>query len=556
MFKTIISVISKVLIVIGLFLSTWVLSPNLIVAQDEDVNPPIKEPDKEPDKEPKNPLEEELPPEKEDLVLLESDYSLVEGQNTQILIDKEKSAIDVLLLDFISVNESIAKVDKNGLVSGISPGTTQIEIVHRGYVDPLAVVTINVTALVGTVSFIQPPGYLNRVSQYTLKYEVSESIRSFERVWTSSNSSVISVDQSGVIKANKIGEATIKLQVGDFFAEKKIRVKAPLEKIDFNGDSFSLELNASANFPDIIFVPYDTTDDKSVSYASSDSSIFAIEDNKVVAKSVGEAQLIAKVGKLETALTITITPIKNSNGAEIVYLNHPLLEEGKLILSTDNLESYSKGPLALLFDEEVMQEYMSQVESGKVVVKMHERLTKANMKELESFIIYPEIFEMIAGKNLEVRLETLKGDHIITYQFDEVLKDSVNLKFNLSEIKEDHRLYGKIQTKSYALDLYNGNTSKYKITLPASKITSQEGQMHFIYNYTEEKIVDTMQNPRVGQDDYITFDVDSNHTIITFNRINVISNKGLLLSLSLVAGGLLLWGVIAGRKAYKKDSNL
>ena len=178
MFKTKISVISKVLIVIGLFLSTWVLSPNLIVAQDEDVNPPIKV------QEPENPPEEELPPEKEDLVLLESEYSLVEGQNTQILIDKEKSAIDVLLLDFISVNESIAKVDKNGLVSGISPGTTQIEIVHRGYVDPLAVVTINVTALVGTVSFIQPPGYLNRVSQYTLKYEVSESIRSFERVWT------------------------------------------------------------------------------------------------------------------------------------------------------------------------------------------------------------------------------------------------------------------------------------------------------------------------------------------------------------------------------------
>ena len=114
--------------------------------------------------------------------------------------------------------------------------------------------------------------------------------------WSSSDDSVVKVDQEGNIEATGVGEATITASCEEFSDTVTITVNAPLTGITLNTQETSIKKGDTADL-DVIYTPEDTTDDKTVTWTSSDDTVATVDENGVVtALKDGETTITATVG--------------------------------------------------------------------------------------------------------------------------------------------------------------------------------------------------------------------------------------------------------------------
>ena len=104
-----------------------------------------------------------------------------------------------------SSNSKIAKVNKNGVVTALRPGTVKITTKYKG-----KSCTAKVTIKKAKLSLNKKTVELNRGQKFTLKAFANKSGISNRNVkWTSSNSKVASINKNGIITTKKNGTATI-----------------------------------------------------------------------------------------------------------------------------------------------------------------------------------------------------------------------------------------------------------------------------------------------------------------------------------------------------------
>ena len=104
-----------------------------------------------------------------------------------------------------SNNSKIAKVNKNGVVTALRPGTVKITTKYKG-----KSCTAKVTIKKAKLSLNKKTVELNRGQKFTLKAFANKSGISNRNVkWTSSNSKVASINKNGIITTKKNGTATI-----------------------------------------------------------------------------------------------------------------------------------------------------------------------------------------------------------------------------------------------------------------------------------------------------------------------------------------------------------
>ena len=104
-----------------------------------------------------------------------------------------------------SSNSKIAKVNKNGGVTALRPGTVKITTKYKG-----KSCTAKVTIKKAKLSLNKKTVELNRGQKFTLKAFANKSGISNRNVkWTSSNSKVASINKNGIITTKKNGTATI-----------------------------------------------------------------------------------------------------------------------------------------------------------------------------------------------------------------------------------------------------------------------------------------------------------------------------------------------------------
>lgn len=113
-----------------------------------------------------------------------------------------------------SDNTSVAKVDANGMVTAVGPGTTRI-IVSTVDNGSAAICVVTVKRFVGGIS-ISGQNSVSVYSSIHLTATVSPSNASNSEVsWSSSNTAVATVDQSGNVKGIKEGKVTISATARD-----------------------------------------------------------------------------------------------------------------------------------------------------------------------------------------------------------------------------------------------------------------------------------------------------------------------------------------------------
>lgn len=120
-----------------------------------------------------------------------------------------------------SSNSKIAKVNKNGTITAVRPGTVKITTKYKGKSR-----TTKVTIKKAKLSLNKKTIELSRGQKFTLKAFANKSGISNKNVkWTSSNSKVASINKNGIITTKKNGTTTISCKTTIGKVSAKVVVK-------------------------------------------------------------------------------------------------------------------------------------------------------------------------------------------------------------------------------------------------------------------------------------------------------------------------------------------
>lgn len=124
-------------------------------------------------------------------------------------------------IEWKSKDESIAAIDDQGIVEGISEGTTQIVVTVD---DNIATITINVIDLNKT-STVDITGKQSVLINNTITLTATSDTDAAKFVWTSSDDSIASIDQTGTVKGIKPGVVTIRATLAsDYSIYKEVLI--------------------------------------------------------------------------------------------------------------------------------------------------------------------------------------------------------------------------------------------------------------------------------------------------------------------------------------------
>ena len=163
---------------------------------------------------------------------------------------------------------------------------------------------------------------LNRGQSYQLTYSVEPPNSTDEVFWRTTDSSVVSVTDSGLITAKAVGTATVLLNIGDnASAQCEVTVVQPVTSVYLNYSSRTMDVLDTLQLT--ASVRPDNAYNKGVTWMSSDSSVASVDDTGLVtAHKKGEA-------------TITVTAVDGSGKSD----SCDITVNGNAAYSAEQLES-------------------------------------------------------------------------------------------------------------------------------------------------------------------------------------------------------------------------
>lgn len=147
-------------------------------------------------------------------------------------------------------------------------------------------------------------------SSETLVATVSPSGATNKKVtWTSSNSTVASVDQGGKVTANEAGNATITVETedGSFTANCEVTVTAVYHVTGVTLNKTQLNLNVGASETLTPTVSPSNATDKSVTWSSSNSGVASVSNGTVTAVAAGSTTITVTTNDSNKTATCTVT---------------------------------------------------------------------------------------------------------------------------------------------------------------------------------------------------------------------------------------------------------
>ncbi len=236
---------------------------------------------------------------------------------------------DSKALTWTSSDVNVATVSATGVVSARTPG--KVTISARSETGIVATCEVEVTSSIENVSLNLTAIVLDEGAEQNLRASINPIDTTDDKTltWSSSNESVASVDSEGNVRAISKGYATIAVvATNGKRAECTITVNEkaldiPIISLQLNKTELNLiegdeeALSASIN-------PSDTTDDKTLTWESSDVNVATVDDSgKVIAIAPGQ-------------VTITVT---SSNGKTAQCVVNVEMEEIEITSVTLNKET-------------------------------------------------------------------------------------------------------------------------------------------------------------------------------------------------------------------------
>ncbi len=182
-----------------------------------------------------------------------------------------------------STNEAVATVDQTGLVSAHKAGQTQIvATTEEGGLTAACDVTVNQYVTEIALDAVTATLYTNETLQLNATVGPEDAANK-TIAWTSSNPTVASVDQNGLVTALSAGSATITVTAQDGSGIENscaVTVKQHVESVSL--DQISQPLNVGETYQlSANIIPSDATN-KNVTWESSDPTVATISSSGLV----------------------------------------------------------------------------------------------------------------------------------------------------------------------------------------------------------------------------------------------------------------------------------
>ena len=246
----------------------------------------------------------------ESIVLDKEELNLEEGQTETLTATiSPKDATDNTIV-WMSSSESVAEV-KDGIVSAISEGTTIITASAGKQSATCVVYVSKKTIPVESITLDKENVTLEKEETLTLKATINpENATDKTIVWSSSNSAIVSVEQTGIIKAVSGGTAVIEASCGGKTAHCTVLVNIPIEYILLSDSYITAPKGVRIKLSVEVF-PEDATDIGPVAWTVTDQSIVQILSTEsrqatfqIIAES-GKSKIIATLGEHSSSAEIT-----------------------------------------------------------------------------------------------------------------------------------------------------------------------------------------------------------------------------------------------------------
>ena len=212
-------------------------------------------------------------------------------------------------------NDKIASIN-NGYVTGLSLGTTYITANRGAYSSTCKVNVISNYIAVNNISLPSNSGELLINETKNINAEVNPSNASNKKLfYSSSDSSVVSIDSSGNMTGNELGSAIITIVAENKSTSYKVNVvdKINLESISISPSTMNLTEGNTGKLS-ISFSPENATD-KSITWKSSNTGIVTVDaSGNIKAISAGNATITATSndGGYTSSSKITVNPLNKS----------------------------------------------------------------------------------------------------------------------------------------------------------------------------------------------------------------------------------------------------
>ena len=211
-------------------------------------------------------------------------------------------------------NPYMASVDANGKVTAVGAGNVTITA-KAGGKSAVCMVTVNVP--VESITLNQTNITLDEGESTTLKATVTPKDATDKTVtWSSSDESIVTVDQNGTINAIKQGSADILANAGDKQATCSITVVKRVASITIDKESLTLFVGNTATLTATV-LPDDATD-KTITWDSYDPSIATVENGVVKGAGIGETIITASAGYLTATCRVSVIT-DSATGVYAVY---------------------------------------------------------------------------------------------------------------------------------------------------------------------------------------------------------------------------------------------
>ncbi|WP_418539873.1 Ig-like domain-containing protein [Massilistercora timonensis] len=212
-----------------------------------------------------------------------------------------------------SANEKVATVSEDGTVKAVGAGTTKITATANGH-SASCEVTVNVPLKEITVTGEGKRDTIKKgeTLQLTAERVPEDTTETGTIQWSSSNEKIATVDQAGLVTAIADGTATITAQIGEIKGEYEITV----QEVNLTGisikESTTIHRGESETLT-VTYVPENTTDDRTVTWESSDLSVATVDGSgTVTAVGIGSAKITAKVGNHTDVCAVAVdAPLEN-----------------------------------------------------------------------------------------------------------------------------------------------------------------------------------------------------------------------------------------------------
>ena len=223
-------------------------------------------------------------------------------------------------IHWYSDDETVASVDENGSVTAVNKGQTVIRAVtdEGGYT---AECNVNVVIPVTGITIEDSTLTLAVSETKALKINVTPSNASNPGVtWESSDENVVTVDDTGTVKAVGKGTATITVTTedGGFTAECEITVFQPVTGVTLDQMELKMYISDTAELK--VTVEPSDADNQNVTWTSGNEDVATVDNNgKVTAVSEGTATIFVRTedGGYTAECIVTVNDKQPVSGVEL-----------------------------------------------------------------------------------------------------------------------------------------------------------------------------------------------------------------------------------------------